>query len=95
MGVEMTAKELPRLGLADALELTLLIARKDPRRHPRVAARCLRRYLEAHPQVTIAEAAMAAGCLGGRAANASLEPGDNARPSLPGLQDYERKMRLF
>jgi hypothetical protein len=46
MGAEATAKELPRLGLADALELTLLIARKDPRRHPRVAARWLLRYLE-------------------------------------------------
>jgi hypothetical protein len=35
MGAEVTAKELPRLGLADALELTLLIARKataQPRR---------------------------------------------------------------
>jgi hypothetical protein len=34
VGAEATAKELPRLGLADALELKLLIARKDPRRHP-------------------------------------------------------------
>jgi hypothetical protein len=34
MGAEASAKELPRLGLADALELTLLIARKDPRWHP-------------------------------------------------------------
>jgi hypothetical protein len=40
IGAEATAKELPRLGLADALELTLLIARKEPRRHPRVAASC-------------------------------------------------------
>jgi hypothetical protein len=31
------AKELPPLSLTDALELTILIARKDPRRHPRVA----------------------------------------------------------
>jgi hypothetical protein len=29
MGAEATTKELPRLGLADALELTLLIARKQ------------------------------------------------------------------
>jgi hypothetical protein len=34
------ARELPQLSLEDALELTLLVARKDPRRHPRVAARC-------------------------------------------------------
>jgi hypothetical protein len=43
---EATAKELPPLNLTDALELKMLIARKDPRRHPRVAARWLLRYLE-------------------------------------------------
>jgi hypothetical protein len=37
------AKELPQLSLIDALDLTILIARKDPRRHPRVAARGLLR----------------------------------------------------
>jgi hypothetical protein len=47
MGAEATAKELPRLGLGDALELTLLIARKDARRHPRVAGRWPLRYLSA------------------------------------------------
>jgi hypothetical protein len=31
---EATAKELPPLNLSDALELTMLIARKDPRRQP-------------------------------------------------------------
>jgi hypothetical protein len=36
---------LPPLSLEDALDLTILIARKDPRRHPRVAARWLLRYL--------------------------------------------------
>jgi hypothetical protein len=36
---EATAKELGRISLADALEVTLLIARNDPRRQPRVAAR--------------------------------------------------------
>jgi hypothetical protein len=46
MVAEATAKELPRLGLADALEMTLLIARKEPRRHPRIAAKWLMRYLE-------------------------------------------------
>jgi hypothetical protein len=35
---EATAKEIGRISLAEALELTLLIAREDPRRHPRVAA---------------------------------------------------------
>jgi hypothetical protein len=41
----------------------MLIARKDPRRHPRVAARWLTRYLEDCPEATIDEAAMVASCL--------------------------------
>ena len=36
------AKELPQLSLLDALELTMLIARKDATRYPRFAARWLR-----------------------------------------------------
>lgn len=43
------AKDLPQLSLADALELTVLVARKDPWRHPRVAARWLLRLLEEQP----------------------------------------------
>lgn len=41
----------------------MLIARKDPRRHPRVAARWLLRYLEESNEATIEEAAMVASCL--------------------------------
>ena len=57
------ARELPQLSLIDALELTMLIARKDSSRYPRVAARWLRRLLEEHPDATIEEAALAASCL--------------------------------
>ena len=57
------AKDLPRLSLADALELTVLVARKDPHRHPRVAARWLLRFLEEDPHATIDEAALAAASL--------------------------------
>ena len=53
------ARELPQLSLEDALGLTLLVARKDPRRHPRVAARWLQRY----PVATIEEAGLAASAL--------------------------------
>jgi hypothetical protein len=60
---EATAKEIGRISLAEALELTVLIAREDPRRHKRVAARWLLRYLEELPEATIEEAAMAATCL--------------------------------
>jgi hypothetical protein len=58
-------KDLPQLGLVDALELTILVARKEPRRHPRVAARWLLRYLEEDPHATIEEAALAASSLVG------------------------------
>jgi hypothetical protein len=57
------AKDLPQLSLADALELTVLVARKDPRRHPRDASRWLLRYLEADPHATIEEAVLAASSL--------------------------------
>jgi hypothetical protein len=54
---------LPQPSLADTLELTLLVARKDPRRHPRVARRWLQRYLEEDPAATIEEAGLAASSL--------------------------------
>jgi hypothetical protein len=57
------ARELPELSLEDALELTLLVARKDPRRHPRVAARWLQRYLDEDPAACIEEAALVASSL--------------------------------
>jgi hypothetical protein len=62
MGAEATARELPRLGLLDALELTLLIARKEPRRHPRIAARWLLRFLEEDDEATIDGLAFVASC---------------------------------
>ena len=63
MTAEAAARELPQISLADALELTILIARKEPRRHPRVAARWLLRYLEDCDEATIDEAALVAACL--------------------------------
>ena len=57
------ARELPQLSLEDALELTLLVARKDPCRHPRIAARWLQRYLEEDPEATVEEPALAASAL--------------------------------
>jgi hypothetical protein len=57
------AKDLPQLKLADALELTVLVARKDPPRHKRIAAPWLLRYLEEHPAATIEEASLAASSL--------------------------------
>jgi len=51
--------EIPRPSLVDLLELTALIARKDPRRHPRVAARWLQRWLAAFDDATIGDVTLA------------------------------------
>jgi hypothetical protein len=57
----------------------MLIARKDPGRYPRVAARWLQRYLEEHPVATIEEAALVASCL------AAL-PGGSVQPAVQTLR---------
>ena len=57
------AKDLPQLSLVDALELTVLVARKDPRRHQRVASRWLLRLLEEDPHATIEDTVLAASSL--------------------------------
>ena len=60
---EASARELGTLRLADALELTALIAKKDRPRSRRLAARWLERWLNETPIPTIDDAAMVAGCL--------------------------------
>jgi hypothetical protein len=62
-GTTRQARLAAQLSLIDARELTFLIARKDPGRHPRVAALWLKRLLEEYPDATIEEAALAASCL--------------------------------
>jgi polynucleotide 5'-kinase involved in rRNA processing len=60
---EVTAREIGRISLVEALELTALVARRDPKRHRRFAARWLWRYLSESESVTIDDAAVAVGCL--------------------------------
>lgn len=60
---EATVREIGHVTLAEALDLTALIARKAPRRHPRAAARWLLRYLEENSAATIEEAGVVATCL--------------------------------
>jgi hypothetical protein len=62
---EATAREVGRLSLDEALELTILISTRQPDRHPRVAARWLRRYLEANERATIDQAVLVAAALAG------------------------------
>jgi hypothetical protein len=60
---ENTLREIGRVTLTEALQLTALIAVKNPRRHARVSARWLARWLEERDQATIDEAAFVAACL--------------------------------
>jgi hypothetical protein len=48
MVAEATAKEIGRVSLVEALELTILVAQKEPQRLRRVGVRRLQRYLEEH-----------------------------------------------
>jgi hypothetical protein len=66
---EVTIREMGVVTLAEALELTALIAFKDPSRHGRAAARWLLRLLWDDRDVTIEDAALATAALqalGGR-----------------------------
>jgi hypothetical protein len=45
---DVTAREIGRVTIAEALELTALVARKQPERFSRFAARWLYLYLEEH-----------------------------------------------
>lgn len=55
--------EIPRPTLGDLLEVTALIALKDPRRQQRAAARWLVRYLEAIEGATLDDADLAGASL--------------------------------
>jgi hypothetical protein len=66
---EMTARELGRITLEEALDLTVLVVEKDPGRRSRYLVRWLRRLLQEDENLTIEEAGLAASALaalGGR-----------------------------
>jgi hypothetical protein len=55
--------EIPRPTLVDLLDLSALIATKEPHRYARVSARWLLRYMQAVEDVTIDDVAFVTGCL--------------------------------
>jgi len=55
---EVTAREIGRVTIAEALELTALVARKQPDRYGRFAARWLCVYLEEHEKATLDDVAL-------------------------------------
>jgi hypothetical protein len=50
---EVTAREIGRVTIGEGLELTALVARKQPERYGRFAARWLCVYLEEHERATL------------------------------------------
>ena len=54
----MTAREIGRVTIAEALELTALVARKQPHRYDRFAARWLCLWLEEHENATLEDVAL-------------------------------------
>ena len=50
---EVTAREIGQVTIAEALELTALVARKQPERYGRFAARWLCLWLEEHEKATL------------------------------------------
>lgn len=56
MLAEVTAREIGRVTIAEALELTALVARKQPERYGRFAARWLCLFLEEHEKATLEDA---------------------------------------
>jgi hypothetical protein len=62
VAAEGMARELGRISLAEALELTILIGRKEPRRLARVAVRWLERYLQ-ECEPTLANVSLAVSAL--------------------------------
>jgi hypothetical protein len=55
----VTAREIGRVTIAEALELTALVARKQPERDGRFAARWLCLWLEEHEKATLNDVAWA------------------------------------
>jgi hypothetical protein len=55
---EVTAREIGRVTIAEALELTALVARRQPERYGRFAARWLCLWLEERERATLEDVAL-------------------------------------
>jgi hypothetical protein len=65
MQAEAAARELPRLSLLDAIDLSALMASEAPERYERAARRLLVRLLTERERLTLDDAQLAIACLRG------------------------------
>ena len=91
---EISARKLKVISLADALELTALVASKERHRSRRMAARWLERWLGEAKPPTIEDAAMVAGCLAALGGDAHEIALWSLRELLAGEVKRPRVMRL-
>jgi hypothetical protein len=80
----VTAREIGRVTIAEALELTALVARKQPDRYGRFAARWLCLWLEEHEKATLEDVALLVSNLG------ALEAPKDHAPALAILRKAAR-----
>ena len=85
MLAEVTAREIGRVTIAEALELTALVARKEPHRYGRFAARWLCLWLEEHEKATLDDVALLVSNL------RSLEAPKDHAPALAILRKVARR----
>jgi hypothetical protein len=64
MIAEVEARQIQRMTLSDALDLTALVALRDPKRGSRYAARWLARWVTEVPSPTLEDAAIVVAYLG-------------------------------
>jgi hypothetical protein len=82
---EVTAREIGRVTIAEALELTALVARKQPERFSRFAARWLCLYLEENGKATLEDVALLVSNL------RSLATSTDHVPALASLRKLARR----
>ena len=99
MLAEVTAREIGRVTIAEALELTALVARKQPERYGRFAARWLCLYLEEYEKARLEHVDLLVSNLrslsnpkGPRAGARDLE--EDGTPDLTGVAIHQGPCRV-
>lgn len=94
LAIRAAAAELPRIGLGDALRITLALGAREPESYPRAAARWLSRLALEVPTIQLADLELAAAGLAALSAD-RVSAGAEALAALArahGLHEVERAL---